>query len=328
MPKFPNAHLVLNSRDRTLTGSSGTYNNFILTNPGQNLVQGQMKDVAFSETYFPYDIPNIQAGYNTFTIVNVGTPTLRLQVDVTPGWYTGTELADKITTDISNGSTGLGLTNLQVPVCSYDEVSNRFTFASQPNSDRYSTWNYLSPYLNPGDIPSYQYANVGKDILSIMGFNRDGNFYSVNSVAPAPIVLNSPFVGDAAPLTFTDYIDICSPTLCQYQYLRDGSTTTDSSNVSLARRRDLICRLYIADEISQTFGQPAGTRPFVIHRQFKNQRVMKNTAANAINDVNIQLYDDCGQPLLTTYTPRNFQITFHVYEADDSEANANIGYKY
>jgi hypothetical protein len=55
---------------------------------------------------------------------------------------------------------------------------------------------------------------------------------------------------------------------------------------------------------------------------------MKNTAANAINDVDIQLYDDCGQPLQTTYAPRNYQITFHVYEADPREAESNIGYKY
>jgi hypothetical protein len=46
---------------------------------------------------------------------------------------------------------------------------------------------------------------------------------------------------------------------------------------------------------------------------------MRSTAANAINDVDIQLYDDCGQPLTTTWLPRDFQITFHVYEEKSRE---------
>jgi hypothetical protein len=98
---------------------------------------------------------------------------------------------------------------------------------------------------------------------------------------------------------------------------------------------DLIARLYIEDETSMPVAYdqsgnpiPTGARPFVIHRQFKNQRVMRNTATNSINEVDIALYDDCGQPLATAWAPRDFQLTFHVYEAGDRDSDANIGYRY
>ena len=332
MPKFPNAHLVLNSRDRTLTGNSGSYNNFILRNPGQNIVQGAMKDVAFSEVYFPYDIPKVQEGFNTFTITDVSggtsTPGASAEVDVPGGFYTGEELRAAVEEGFLLAARDIfpDISSVYVPTCTYDAVSNRYALVA-PVEEGYA-WLITSPFTyNPDLIPTNTRApSIGKDLLSIMGFSQVIEFVGGSVVAQLPVLeggqIFSTVDGGSAPLTFTDYIDICSPALCQYQYLRDGSTT------NFPRRVDLICRLYISNETSTAFEEPVGTRPFIIHRQFRNQRVMKNTAANAINDVDIQLYDDCGQPLLTTYTPRNFQITFHVYEADPREAESNIGYKY
>lgn len=323
MPKFANAHLVLNSRDRNLPGSRGVYNNFIVANPGQNLVQGQMKDTALSEVLFPYDLPNVMPGFNTFQLASVD-PEVVLEVVVPPGFYTGTEFATAVTDAIEAAATDAGETPADWPTCDYDAVTNRFSFLP-PVGGPYAADGILlaSPYLYPanyaGPAPTY---TIGKDILTIMGMPP------LTQVDP-PLIITDPFEGNSAPLIFTQYIDICSPALCQYQFIRDGSTT------SLPRRVDLICRLYIEDETSmpQAFDVngnyiPTGCRPFVIHRQFKNQRVMRNTATNAINDVDIQLYDDCGQPLATAWAPRDFQITFHVYEADDTKSEANIGYRY
>lgn len=319
MPKFANAHLVLNSRDRTLAGSTGVYNNFNLTNPGQNIVQGAMKDIALSEVLFPYDIPNIQAGYNVFELEAVDESPSFLTMTITPGFYTGSELASAINDAIEAAALAntppIALTD--IPVCSYSATTNLFTFSSPaaPTAPSWNNWVLFSPYTFPDNYIGNKPPSVGKDILSIMGF--DGSFQE-------PLIDGALTSYGSAPLVFTQYIDICSPKLCQYQFIRDGSTT------SLPRRVDLLCRLYIADEISLPTGGGGlvGTRPFVIHRQFKNQRVMRNTASNAINDVDIQLYDDCGQPLLTTWQPRNFQITFHVYEAGDRETENNIGYRY
>lgn len=140
---------------------------------------------------------------------------------------------------------------------------------------------------------------------------------------------------------YTDYIDICSPTLCQAQFVRDGNTNQQ------VIRRDQICRLWIADEISVFDLDPVGTRPFIIHRQFKNPKIIKWTAERSIDAIDIQLYDMYGQllPIPTVVTtpptvftapsyalsngPRDFGITFLVEEQEvelvtDRE---NIGYR-
>jgi hypothetical protein len=320
MPKFANAHLVLNSRDRNLAGSRGVYNNFVLANPGQNIVQGQMKDVALSEVLFPYDLPNIMPGYNVFELYTVApAPPLLWTITVPVGFYTAAELVAEINDLIDALALADGLAAGEYPVLAYSATNNIFSFGgvTSPTYDTY--WVLASPYTFSANYVGVATPELGKDILRIMGYSKT----QTGQVGTAGSVSGS------APLLFTQYVDICSPTLCQYQFLRDGSTT------SLPRRVDLICRLYIEDETSmptafdaQGNAIPTGTRPFVIHRQFKNQRVMRSTAANAINDVDIQLYDDCGQPLITAWNPRDFQITFHVYEAGDRESEGNIGYRY
>lgn len=320
MPKFANAHLVLNSRDRTLSGSRGVYNNFVLANPGQNLVQGQMKDVALSEVLFPYDLPNVMPGYNVFELYTTApAPPLVWTITVPVGFYTPAELVSEINDLIDALALIAGLSAGDYPVLAYSASSNIFSFDGVTNPTYAQNWVLASPYTFSANYSGVVTPDLGKDILSIMGFSKE----QTGQVGTAGSVSGS------APMMFTQYIDICSPTLCQYQFLRDGSTT------SFPRRVDLICRLYIENETSmpQSYdgegnAVPVGSRPFVIHRQFKNQRVMRNTATNAINDVDIQLYDDCGQPLTTAWAPRDFQITFHVYEAGDKESENNIGYRY
>ena len=90
---------------------------------------------------------------------------------------------------------------------------------------------------------------------------------------------------------YTDYIDICSPTLCQNQYVRDGNTNQQ------AIHRDIICRLYLTNEISNGLSGGQQGRPFQIHRQFKNAKIMKWTAERSIDAIDIQMYDMFGNPL-------------------------------
>lgn len=155
-----------------------------------------------------------------------------------------------------------------------------------------------------------------------------------NSVSPRTVftaIVGSPFTG-----LYTEYIDITSPQLCQNQYVRDGNTNQGSNH------RDLICRLYIADETSMDLTANYG-RPFLIHRQFRNPKIMKWTAERSIDAIDIQLWDQYGNPipnipinfvtalngaaglnityLATGYGgPNNFALTFTV---DESESGSN-----
>ena len=301
---WTNASIVLNSRDAT----RGTYNNNTFNSVGQNIIQGQIDSIAVSEVNFPYDIPNMQAGSNNFLLYLTVGPQVDFQVTVPPGFYTGTELATEITALIVAGGLAQAppVVAADLPTCVYDTTANRFTFVGPVNPVYAQSWEIITPFTNPSPVllPS---NNLGKDILSIMGFPPES---APLQIGPGPGGVQVG-VGGSAPLAFTQYIDICSPQLCKFQYFRDGTTT------NLARRSDVICRLYIANNVATQ--EEEGTRPFVIHRQYKNARVMRWTADNSVGTIDIQLFDDVGQPLLTSWTPRPYQITFNCYELSAEE---------
>jgi hypothetical protein len=310
MPKS-NVSLVLNSRDATnSTPLNPAYQSTQYNSRGQNIIQGQINTVEVSEVNFPYDIPNVQQGppnarfgfaYNSFGILSqaVNNPTNTLNIIVPAGFYTGTELAQLINAIIV-GYTPAFIALTDIPVLSYSDSQNKFTFTAPaaPVDPDAANWLLLSPFVySPDAVP----ATLGKDLLSIMGFAPNIGF-----TLPGRFTTARPITSNSAPLTFTQYVDICSPQLCKFQFFRDGSTT------NLARRNDVICRLFISNSIG--IQEPEGTRPFVLERQFFNSRVMRWTADNSIGEIDIDLYDDCGQPLTITGQPRPFQITFNVYE--------------
>ena len=295
---WTNASIVLNSRDAT----AGNYNNLKFNATGQNIIQGQIHSIAVNEVNYPYDIPNIQSGFNKFRMVNNAIEELR--IEITPGFYTGLELATAINNEmIAQGAAGSPtISPANLPTFTYDDASNTFKInpPSAPSADN-NEWLFRSPWTFPNGYPPP--AGLGKDIFSIMGFTQDVVNPAVVSTSP-PLYVN----GGSAPLLFTQYIDICSPLLCQYQNFRDGSTT------NLARRSDVICRLYISNNVATQ--EDEGTRPFVINRQFMNARIMKWNAESSVGQLDIALFDDCGQPLSTVWSPRPYQITFNCYEAD------------
>lgn len=293
---WSNVNMVMNSRDRT----AGSYNDSQFNAENQNIVQGQIHSLAVSEVNFPYDIPNIQTGFNSFELKDVNEILPNVVVRIFPGFYTGTELANAITLDIS----GQLADPADRVVCIFEEASQRFGFYNQGNP-----WVLESDYtFPPGYTLTSKRGPLGKDILSIMGYAYPGSTPAIFSSNPG----SANFSG-IAPLSFTQYVDICSPDLCAFQEFPGGSTT------NLARRANLICRLYVSNNIA--IQEAEGVRPFVINRQYFNARVMKWTTGASIGQMNIQLYDDVGQALLIDeeYYPRNYQITFNVYEGGDEK---------
>lgn len=304
---WTNASIVLNSRDATggVPQNGNLYNNLKFNAENQNIIQGQIESISVSEVNFPYDIPNVMPGFNFFGFVS-NTVGPHFIVTIQPGFYTGTELALAINEQTLNASPA-GTVAADLPEWTYDDTTNRFYVVQSTNP---SAAIYETPYTTGGNpAVGVSGSTLGKDLFTIMGFTQTnwpktaGQFIvgsGGGDVGPASI-----FSG-AAPLTFTQYIDICSPQLCKFQFFRDGSTT------NLARRSDVICRLYIANNVATQ--EEEGTRPFVINRQFTNSRVMRWTADNAVGTIDINLYDDVGQPLATSWTPRPYQLTLNCYE--------------
>ena len=318
MKSRSNVHLVMNQRD--LTG--GQYNACTFNAKGQNIIQGDIKDVTVSEVNFPYDIPNVQGPTSSFVAEsNLQEPVV---VVVPSGFYTGRELAGAINIAFA-AAAALAATPIpptDVPTFTYDETSNRFkiTPPATPVDRSNDRWIFNSNYTFPGQNVTIN--TLGKDIFSLMGYlTSQGTQLSNNGFSSLLVTSRAgdlapagPVLGAAsAPLVFTQYIDICSPQLCKFQYFRDGSTT------NLARRSDVICRLFICNNIALAQADPEGTRPFVINRQFYNARVMRWTADNSVGTIDINLYDDVGQPLTTAWQPRPYQITFNAMENPKDE---------
>jgi len=375
--QHPNATMATSSLDR-ISGSQAfpqfqPYPNFRVQTLGGNIIQGQVNKIRVAEIMFPYNFPTIAVGQNDTMAVQfqtyiVGTGAgalLPFALTVPPGYYTGTELAAAVQTALNTlqTSVAVGWPAGTIAV-TFDTTNQAIVFR---NTTSYSAApvaiNYFFSWAPDTQVtvsPLVQNAQSfnTQDLTFTMGFR---NYFASNPVVIVPPTtvynnciapLNYPGAGTFAGINYasyanavigaqysgryTDWIDICSPTLCQAQFVRDGNTN------QTVIRRDLICRLYVTTEISTFLTDPVGSRPFVIHRQFKNAKVMKWTAERSIDAIDIQLYDMYGTPVPTPQLfiaaapaaqtvssgAADFGVTFLVDEPGAGEQSENVGYRF
>lgn len=291
-----NGHFCLNSADR-ITGTAiqpnnQPYNNFIIS-PGYPILQGNFGSVRLAEVRFPWCIPNVNT-YNNILLVLVNGVSYPVPVNI--GFYNGESLATELNNSITGagGYPGAAIPAGQQPTVAYDN-NGSFTITPQAGDTV-----AVGPNIDPANLQNYP-ANL-KCLAQLMGFANQQWF--------VPGAVGAAISGGFAPMLYTDYVDICSDVMTQYQDQGDVSTFP-------ASKRHIICRLYIADEISLTSetntGAPIipGEAPFMIHRQFKNPKIMRWNGQNSIDRIDIQLFDDAGNPLFTPVRGvPNFQITF------------------
>lgn len=323
---MPNVHIVLDSADGV-----GSYNNFQVSNPGQNLVQGMIKDVAVSEIQFPYDLPNVMPGYNLFDLFGQGQ--YPVDIVIAPKFYTGTELAAAINIAIDAAGAAYpqdpsypahpAFIPAELPHITFSTTTNSFSWVDATDPAWIGEWELVANYGGAIRPPAAQtrFASF-KSLLTIMGIGQAPLSFT-GGVEFWTIGTNLPIMG-SAPLVFTQFIDITSNKLSRFQYMRDGSSSQNE------RRTDIVARLYITNETSTYSVDPPGTRPFLIHRQFRNQRVFDWTTDGSVDAIDIRMFDDYGTPLPTwaSLPPRPFQITFHAYQNPTTESGENVGYRF
>jgi hypothetical protein len=270
--------------------------------------------------------------YQVYDFDSSGTVLTRSQavcpISVPTGFYNGTELAEAITDQITSFETAQGYP--RVTFCEYDETSNSIVWTNNtvyaaPSTD--PTYYFVEMLVNGQAAGKSLLANYSEpDLLWTLGLQDAFALYpplgAGNNGVPGGTGCvnlcpndypNTPLTVGAVSLPvfqpgyfypaingsyytglYTDYIDICSPTLCQAQYVRDGNTNQRSIH------RDLIVRLYMTNETSTSVVQG---RPFQIHRQFKNAKIMKWNADRSIDAIDIQMFDMFGNnlPFVTPY---------------------------
>lgn len=319
-----NANLMLNSRDRN-TGNMSfkktqPYNNFVLQK-GFPILQGQINSLKVNEIVMP--IPyNITPYNNTATAIAFVNDTTFVAQDIviTPGYYTGNQLAQQLqyylTHDLAGNLDSFPGAPNTAPTVSYQ---NDGTFVFNIDLTGYVAW-AIVPRIDVNNFPVSRQAlnqlfdNTKPEAMGLIwtiGFN---NFVYNSFYIPSLGNGLEPYVSGQASLLYTEYIDICSDVLTQYQELTD--TSTDTTNPA-----HILCRVYIANEVSLPQVDASGsivlpgTQYTKIHRQFKNAKVLRWNGQNSIDRVDLQLFDDLGRPLYTNPAGADdFQITFSATE--------------
>jgi len=292
-----------------------------------------------------------------------------LSINLPAGFYTGDEMATAIQAKLT--AAGANWANLEV---TWDDTNNRITFLNADVWDDgagvqnffYNIAPFVKGSLNPeivlqqpelawvigyrsiaAQYPITAITNAAQTSVQFRSLGPQGPWLvpqgypnaAGTSVPALPVfasgyavsqIVMSPYTG-----RYTDFIDVVSHKLCGAQYVRDGNTNQNTV------RRDIVARLYIADEISAQGNYEIGSRPFLIHRQFKSPKTMFWTVERSIDTIDLELYDMFGQPLPTGLglqkiagaaslvgSAGDYSISFQVEEGPSGEQSENVGYRF
>jgi len=363
----PNANVVTSSFDRNSASidnpTAQPYNNFRIQTLGGNIVQGQINKISVTEIMIPYNTPTVIAGVNDSIFARVFSTTGGAEpglihataFSIPAGFYTAAEMAAAIQSSWNTTFPDVSAV-LAVGVTT---TTNAITFTNTQTYNAGAT-NYLidlAPNVTTGQSSTVQnkafsypqllwtagfrtlYANNPPGTNPADPYNRGPEIVPTgtpNALVPSggwPVILGTPYTG-----RYTDFIDIVSTSLSQAQYIRDSTTSQATP------KRDVIARVYVCNNISIYTADPAGSRPFVIHRMFPCPKIIKFTVDRSIDTIDLALFDMYGEPLPTSQTfpaqitgtaqlPANcgasdYAITFHVHEPGVEEQSANVGYRY
>lgn len=268
----------------------------------QALFNGFFTRIGLTEVVFPWTIPNINSKTRNILIsVNAGPP---IQISLTQGFYTPSELAQALENEIQPHCPGF-----QMSYGSNSSWPPGPTYTAPAFYYYAGVGNDISFFAMPYNSSSYPYTNNVKQLFDLLGFSEENAFPSL--------------IGNGATTfaTYTEYIDVVCNQITYNQALKDGT----SSKVS----RDSIARIYIQSEGTSAFIQPfnanfipAGCSPFTIYRQFTNPKQIQWSPNQPLGQIQIQIYDDQGE-LLQQELPSNigidgpgtdFNLTFLVSE--------------
>jgi len=270
--------LVLDSKNRSVSGQPGgppisqPWNTFRLQRP-QSLMQTYATRIAVTEIRFPWYIPNITTNNNKLYISNGFGAGEFITITLPPSFYTPAQIVTEVNQQIQ-ASTLAGITEL-----SYNDSLQTYTF-TQGGADPWGLF-FIDPTLD-NQISQANYESSA-NLCKTLGFT----FYQSNGSNIGEGGYFS-FTGNPTESLYTEYIDIVSEKLNYYSDQKDGSSDPLTSQA-------LVCRLYLADEVS--LGQNEGSffQPFLIHRQFKTSKTLMWNKDAVVDWLDISVYDAWGQ---------------------------------
>lgn len=267
--------------------------NFTIYNK-QSIGDGYIKRVGLTEVNMDWNFPTVQANVNDLFRMWVynkdisAAPTV-VEVFVNEGWYTPTELAAQLTTQIISDISGVSdLSNTNILV-SIEPKSLRFQMVDL-------SANALFQFNNPNDVwEDFDRADL---IWRTIGWN---NLIQGGVIDPSGVNIQytqyALVLGSFAPMISTRFVDITSSQLTKKQEMRDGSTQPAEQF-----NNGLLARIYLTSNIVESRVDVSGigcniigTRPFQMNKVFTIPKYIYWDAREFINSVDIQMRNDRGK---------------------------------
>jgi len=277
-------YLVLDSKNRNYSAQPGAstssqpWNKFRLQRP-QALMQSFATRVLVSEVRFPWYVPNITKYNNTlyFAGENNVIPMQNIVVAVTlaPNFYQPSEIVTAV--NLQLGASALA----SPPVLSYDDSLQTYTFTYPATPEALASQIYWFNQATSPTAPPQSVYESSSSLAKTLGFE----WSQVNGSNPN--ISGKDRTGNPTESLYTQYIDIVSEKLNYYTHQKDGSSDPLTSQA-------LICRLYIADEVSLA-QNTTPIAPFVIHRQYKTPKAIMWNKEAVVDWLDIAVYDEFGQ---------------------------------
>jgi hypothetical protein len=257
----------------------------------QPFLSGYFTRLSVTEVRLDYNTPNINPRNNKID-VDVSGVVSTTTLTVPQGYYTPTEFAAALQTELNDiaGNTW---------TVTYNDENYNFIIVNTTNNE----WSFTP----------YAYDTVAQTFK--------GLYYRMNWAAglgPGTAGDDITMASSSFPsLRYTDYIDVCSRQLTQYQKVKDNSTRENQTPA-------VLCRLYLANYTCENVGKTPmdetcwpGLGPSVVHRIWSVPKYSAWSPGQFIDQIDIQLRDDVGNLLYLADEPvsgNNFQLTCHASE--------------
>ena len=281
-------YLLLDSKDRIQSSTPTAvnvqpWNNFNLQRP-QSLMETFATRIGVSEIRFPWFIPNITKNNNILIVVGHVSGVLTSSViDVSPGYYNPAQLVSEI--------------NNQIALTAWDNLlvlsylDGQYKFTPSPGVT-VNNGSYVVFSEDPAIIPGESFYFNNPSLCLTLGL-------TYNQVA-SELVYTESISGNVTETLYTQYVDIISNKYNQYTTNLDGNSFAAGSN-------RLLCRLYLADEVSIGNNYSELYQPFLIHRQFKNPKMVMWNKDSVIDWLDISVVDQYNRlvplPLIKEFDP-------------------------
>jgi len=259
--------LGLNSRDRytdmaqAATVPSSPFN--CVLSSKQNFMTGFFQRIALTELVFTWAMPTLTSARNKMYI-NVAAVDFLITIPST--YYTPTTLAAAFQTQVRAIGGGLILPAF---TCTVDAQTAQFTAQSNSVATFYfKTFSAVSAVNNPDATTVFEMMNWNS-------FTIGGTQAAVAQISGIPSMLP------------TQFIDIVCSQLTANQDVKDGT--------SQSTPRDVLARVYLANDSTTLNPELLGSEPFKIYKQYTFPKQIKFDPLLPIQGfLRFEIYDDAG----------------------------------